>query len=396
GVALDNPTVTIRDSDKLVASFDAPEVSQDINLYFTLSVVDSRGGKGSDTVAILVADDTDLDPVANAGPDQRVGPGAVVTLDGSLSDDDLDGNDLAYSWAQVGGENVELTGADTRSPTFTAPSPENNAVLIFQLTVTDSAGQSDSDTVQIDIQVNPGLNPPTVDAGNDQNAVSGEVVVLDGSASDQDGDPLTYTWTQVGATDETRVTISDADSPQASFTAPDVDQTTELTFSLTVSDGLSSRSDQTKVTVVPAPSCSIEDPATYSLCFEACSDQNPETACLVPIEGDPAAVFDQLNACADRDPATVCPLPVEQQPGGGDPVVCDSTNPETYGQCFADCTDQDVTTACPLPVEGDPGVPGELQEVLDQLDACADRDPATVCPLPVEQQPGGGDPVACD
>ena len=77
---------------------------------------------------------------------------------------------------------------------------------------------------------------PTVNAGTDRTVVELSAVQLSASANDVDGDPLTYSWTQ---TVGTNVTLTNADMPDASFTAPDVAMgtTEDLTFRLTVSDG---------------------------------------------------------------------------------------------------------------------------------------------------------------
>ncbi|MFQ5843511.1 MAG: ethylbenzene dehydrogenase-related protein [Planctomycetota bacterium] len=90
-------------------------------------------------------------PFANAGPDRTWFDGMTVTLDGTGSFDP-NGTAITYSWVQVptGGTTVTLSGANTASPTFTAPSV--NETLTFQLTVSDGTLQH-TDTVDITIQV---------------------------------------------------------------------------------------------------------------------------------------------------------------------------------------------------------------------------------------------------
>ncbi len=87
---------------------------------------------------------TNRPPVADAGGNQTVKPGNVVTLDGTASADP-DGDPLTYGWTQVGGTAVSFTPTLSRT-TFIAPEP---GVLTFTLMVTDSLGM-------------PALTPDTV------------------------------------------------------------------------------------------------------------------------------------------------------------------------------------------------------------------------------------------
>ena len=70
-------------------------------------------------------------PTAEAGEAQMVATGATVTLAGSSSGPW--GTNVTYAWTQTSGTTVTLTGADTASPSFTAPSTAGD--LVFTLTV---------------------------------------------------------------------------------------------------------------------------------------------------------------------------------------------------------------------------------------------------------------------
>ena len=88
-------------------------------------------------------------PVADAGKDQEVDEGSLVTLDASNSHDE-DGNITSYSWTQTGGiDLVALTGADSSSPVFYAPQVHNDITLKFELTVTDNTGHAGTDDVDV-------------------------------------------------------------------------------------------------------------------------------------------------------------------------------------------------------------------------------------------------------
>jgi PKD domain len=191
--------------------------------------------------------DGNTPPLADAGSDQTVNEGDMVTLDGSDSSDP-DGDALTYSWTQIAGPSVSLNPADSEHPTFVAPNvPQGGATLTFQLSVDDGALTSNADEVNITVKdVN---NPPVAVAGSDQTVQEGSPVTLDGSASfDPDSDPLTYEWLQTAGPP---VSLSDPTAPQPSFTAPLVGPAgATLTFALTVNDGVDSAAVSVNVLVV--------------------------------------------------------------------------------------------------------------------------------------------------
>jgi hypothetical protein len=80
----------------------------------------------------------------------------------------------------------------------------------------------DNKPCQISISVSATPNsPPIANAGPDQEDVyEGDVVTLNGSASsDPDGDPITYSWSQVAGP---QVTLKNLDSPSPTFSAPNI------------------------------------------------------------------------------------------------------------------------------------------------------------------------------
>ncbi len=77
-------------------------------------------------------------PIANAGSPQTVIQGSLVTLDGTGSFSPNGGTIVSHSWVQTSGTQVSLTGANTATPTFTAPTVATS--LVFSLSVTGSTG----------------------------------------------------------------------------------------------------------------------------------------------------------------------------------------------------------------------------------------------------------------
>ena len=254
------PAVALVNATTVSPLFVAPEVpAAGTTLTFQLTVT-AGSLSHSDTVAVTVQN-VNRAPVADAGPDQTVDERTIATLSGAGSSDP-DGDALAYAWIQTDGPAVTLNGAATVSPFFLAPEvPPAGVTLTFQLTVT-AASMSSNDTVSVVIgNVN---RAPTGSAGADQTATELTLVQLLGSANDVDGDPLTYTWTQVSPASPV-VTLSNPNALQPTFTAPDVPADTPFVFQLSVSDGIAPEvTSTTTVMVLDAPPvCVAPDEEIY-------------------------------------------------------------------------------------------------------------------------------------
>jgi hypothetical protein len=177
-------------------------------------------------------------PTAEAGPDQTVidddrDGSEVVTLDGSASTDS-DGSIVSYGWSEGG--SAIATGVSS-NVTFAV------GTHFVTLTVTDTDGLTDTDSVTITVQA-----PPLADAGLDQSIVDddrdgSEVVTLDGSAStDSDGSIVSYGWSEGSSAIATGVSSNVTFAVGTHFvtlTVTDTDGLTDtdgVTISVTIPD----------------------------------------------------------------------------------------------------------------------------------------------------------------
>ena len=190
-------------------------------LVAALSVTGCGGGGGGSSEG-----PANKPPVALAGSDQSVKRNATVTLDGSGSTDP-DGDALAYRWMQTSGTPVTLSSSTSGKATFAAPNQSGS--LSFSLVASDGKIDSSADSVSVTVQ----NTAPTAVSASAMSAGSGSMATLDGTASfDPDGDPLTFTWTQLSGP---QVTINTAAPGVSVFHVPSI--AVVLVFALTVSDG---------------------------------------------------------------------------------------------------------------------------------------------------------------
>jgi len=188
---------------------------------------------------------SDDPPVANAGPNQSVVVGALVTLDGSGSSDP-NGDPLTYSWTMYapGNSTAVLSDSHAAKPTFI---PNVPGIYRFDLLVNDGIKNSTWDSVTVSVSVSAVAN-----AGPDQYKTTGPstLITLNGSGSyDNAGRPMTYNWsfkrTPMGST----ATLSDPSSVQPTFTA-DIEGKYELSLQIFYDGYANSLPDTVIVTVI--------------------------------------------------------------------------------------------------------------------------------------------------
>jgi len=170
-------------------------------------------------------------PILSAIPDQTLIEDVAGTV--SLSATDADGDSLTYS--VVGGSEETVIGTVNGSLLTLAPSINFNTstAIQFIVTVTDGNGGSDSDT--LDVLVTPVNDAPVIATLTDQTGEEGTELTFTISATDVDGDSLSWTSSNL----PTGATLTDNLDGTASFTwTPDYTQAgTYPNVQFIVSDG---------------------------------------------------------------------------------------------------------------------------------------------------------------
>ncbi len=153
-------------------------------------------------------------PCTTPAAAKAVNEGQSIQLHGTVSDYDC--NILSVLWQVSYGTLSDATSLD---PVYTAPMLSGCEDLDVKVTLTavDACGASGSDSFLI--HVNNVNHAPTIDAKADVWVDEGDVVLLQATASDPDGDRLTTSWTSGGD-------VGGFDNPsvlQAIYRAPLID-----------------------------------------------------------------------------------------------------------------------------------------------------------------------------
>jgi PKD repeat protein len=194
-----------------------------------LNATDAAGNRGADTMTVTVCDITR--PVADAGPDQVTGEGAIVFFDGTESFDNV--GVANYTWTFVDGAPVTLYGAQSIY-IF-----DNPGIFTVSLNVTDAAGNWNIDTMTVTVK---DITAPVADAGPDRTVDQGTVATFNGSGSSDNVGIVNYTWTFDYGTE--RIILHGV-SPSFTFDVPGV-----YHVQLNVSDAAGFRGEDVMTLVV--------------------------------------------------------------------------------------------------------------------------------------------------
>ncbi|MGB0946468.1 MAG: PKD domain-containing protein [Pseudoalteromonas marina] len=147
-----------------------------------------------------------------------------------------------YAWAQTSGPAITFTGANTATPSFTAPA--SSGTVVVEVTVTDADNSPVSDTITYQIQ-----NGIKVTAGAAKRSVA-EGNTLDLLASVQDAaGSVTYAWTVADANGLTLPAITDADKAAASLVLPAVSADTDIKLQVTATDSANTSTAAITITI---------------------------------------------------------------------------------------------------------------------------------------------------
>ncbi|MDY6773797.1 MAG: PKD domain-containing protein [Candidatus Nanohaloarchaea archaeon] len=236
-------------SRRVSVTFKLPEKGISPSRTITGKVQNSNGTIRTATVTVSPVSGNQP-PIAEAGGDYSIEEGASLHLESEASRDP-DGNISKVKWMIVEG------GGSVEDGMFHAPSKvSKEKQVLVRLVVTDNRGLNSSDTAVVN--VTPSNSPPDASAGEDLHVNEDSQVYLNGSgSSDPDGEPLSYSWTQI---EGLPVTLLQEKTVTPSFTAPEVNTTRELRFRLKVKDQEGATStDTVRVTVENATPTSYPD-----------------------------------------------------------------------------------------------------------------------------------------
>lgn len=241
----------------------------------------------------------------------------VVLSAAESSDPDENGQIVSYQWLQTAGPSISPTTLDEATLQFVHPLIATTSNVTWQVTVTDDEGASASDSITLVLAKNDKL--VFANAGEDVTVTEFETVSLNATDSFSVSGQYSCLWLlQEGPAS----TVSQSDSCEVAFDAPDVDQVQVMQWLLTVTDRAGYvGTDTVTVTVEPMKLGYLNDSGQVT-CYSAsaavaCTDtaefsgQDAQTGrdgvasrLKKTGQGDAGFDFTKLNEFADELPNT--------------------------------------------------------------------------------------------
>jgi len=257
---------------------------------------------------------------------------------------------ISYQWQQLSGDPVTLSSTSGVDVTFTTPAVDPGQVkdLKFSLIVTNPQGLTSITAFTLHvIHIN---HPPVVTTDHELTVMEGSPMTLMATATDPDGDNMTYAWTQdAGST----VVLSNPTDLTTMFTAPAVNSgdNSTLHFTITAKDPYGGvGSDSVLVHVISA--------SAYKLASLNCSPiirsheggsatlvesiDNPSNAPLTYTWSQVSGMPLQISSTTDASPTISLPS------GSGGSVFAFQLTLNQGGSIVGDC-EQYVYAAYPEP-----------------------------------------------
>ena len=201
-----------------------------------LTVTDNDEVDASDSLTVTVQPDPGV-LTAEAGPNQTTCVGSTVNFDGSGSYAPVGRTIESYSWS-FGSDATPASGTGVTPSCVYSTHGEKTVTL----TVRDSGGDTDSDTMTVTVTA-----PPVADAGDDQTVDISTIVYFDGSASRAHAGRTIASYSWDFGSDAAPATITGV-SPFCTYSAHG-----EKTVTLTVTDSGGDTDSDTMTVTVNAP-----------------------------------------------------------------------------------------------------------------------------------------------
>lgn len=269
--SISDQTITITHADNTLpdASLTTPEVrTSDIQVTLTLTATAPDGTSGSASQLMTIAAvNADPEAAVSVAQDTRFntntfGGALTVTMTGSGTDADPIDSAAPISsvaWEQTSGTDITAGLAlDQNVLSFTSPALNVSENLVFNFTVTDNEGATDTEEVTITV-LDVTQTPPIANAGNPITVMEGERFLLSGSATAlaATAQPFLFEWTN---SSNELADFFDPSDETTYASAPAVTADTNITIDLRVVDQFNNQdSDQVIVTVRNLPPTLMND-----------------------------------------------------------------------------------------------------------------------------------------
>ncbi|MBN1207694.1 MAG: tandem-95 repeat protein [Myxococcaceae bacterium] len=362
-----SPAGAFSNTSAATPTWTAPTVTTQTNFQLRVTVSDGKGGLVAGSVTVTVLPPPNRSPTISQGPQASptsVTGAAAVQL--SVTAADADGDSLTYAWTQTPASPAgTFSTTSTANPTWTSPVVASTQIFTLVVTVSDGKGGSVDGQVNVTVAPpEPQNGAPTLTAGPTANPTtvdSQQSTNLSVTASDPDGDPLTYAWTQEPA--DPAGSFSSTTVANPSWTAPAVTAQTTFQLRVTVSDGKGgSASGAVAVTVRPPPNqsptisqgpqaspTSVMGAAAIQLSVTAADpDGDPLTYAWTQVPASPAGTF---SSTTTSNPTWTSPVVASTQTFTLAVTVSDGQGGSVDGQV-------DVTVAPPMPQNNPPTLTG--------------------------------------